>query len=230
MITLITFDLDDTLWDVRPALIKAEKAQNDWLRRHYPKSIEGLDSATMIERKRQLLKRQPSLIHQISRFRQRFLHELLLEAGLDSKEAEVAAEAAFSAFIERRNDVALFDQTVPMLQQLQPYFRLGALTNGNADVNKTALAPYFEFALKAEDVGAAKPEPQLFEAALTKTKTLAQHAIHVGDSHDHDIVGAHRAGMRSVWLNTDGDCSDLADASIRCLSELPHVVQALAAR
>jgi HAD superfamily hydrolase (TIGR01549 family) len=230
MITLITFDLDDTLWDVRPALIKAEQAQNDWLQRHYPKSIAGIDSAAMNERKRQLIKRHPDLIHHISRFRQRFLYELLLEAGLATQEAEVAAQAAFDAFIARRNDVALFDQTVPMLQQLQPHFRLGALTNGNADVSKTPLAPYFEFALKAEDVGAAKPEPQLFDAALTRTQTLAQHAIHVGDSHDHDIVGAHRAGMRSVWLNTSGDCSDLADASIRCLSELPRVVQALAAQ
>ena len=34
MINLITFDLDDTLWDVRPALIKAEQAQNVWLQQH----------------------------------------------------------------------------------------------------------------------------------------------------------------------------------------------------
>ena len=36
MIEVITFDLDDTLWDVRPALIKAEAAQNFWLDTHYP--------------------------------------------------------------------------------------------------------------------------------------------------------------------------------------------------
>lgn len=229
MIRLITFDLDDTLWDVRPALIKAERAQNQWLNEHYPQSISGKDSATLNERKRQLLKRQPELIHHISRFRQRFLEELLLDAGVAPQEAEHAASDAFAAFMARRNDVTVFDHALPVLKQLQGHFRLAALTNGNADVTKTPLAPFFEFSLKAEDVGAAKPEPQLFEAALTKTQTRAEQAVHIGDSHDHDIVGAHRAGMRSVWLNNQGEQSDLADASIRCLSELPQVVAALTA-
>jgi putative hydrolase of the HAD superfamily len=230
MITLVTFDLDDTLWDVRPALIKAEQAQNDWLHEHYPQSIEGKDSATMNERKRQLVKRQPDLIHHISRFRQRFLEELLLDAGVAPKEAALAADRAFAEFIARRNDVALFDQAIPVLTHLQTHFRLGALTNGNADVSKTPLAQFFDFALKAEDVGAAKPEPQLFEAALAQTDTRAEYAVHVGDSHDHDIVGAHRAGIRSVWLNPQGEVSELADASIRCLSELPQVLATLADR
>lgn len=230
MITLITFDLDDTLWDVRPALIKAEQAQNNWLREHYPRCIEGTDNAAMNERKRQLLKRQPDLIHHISRFRQRFLEELLLDAGVAPKEAALAAGQAFAEFIARRNDVELFDHAIPVLTQLQTNFRLGALTNGNADVTRTPLARFFEFALKAEEVGAAKPEPQLFEAALAKTHTHAEHAVHVGDSHDHDIVGAHRAGMRSIWFNPTGDKSDLADASIGCLSELPHVLATLQGR
>ncbi len=230
MITLITFDLDDTLWDVRPALVKAEQAQNNWLREHYPQSIEGKDSATLNERKRQLLKRQPDLIHHISRFRQRFLEELLLDAGVAPKEAARAADQAFAKFIARRNDVALFDHAIPVLTYLQTKFRLGALTNGNADVSKTPLAHFFDFALKAEDVGAAKPEPQIFEAALAKTHTQAEHAVHVGDSHDHDIVGAHRVGMNSVWLNPEGGVSELADASISCLSELPQVLATLADR
>lgn len=230
MITLITFDLDDTLWDVRPALIKAEQAQNNWLREHYPRCIDGMDNATLNERKRQLIKRQPDLIHHISRFRQRFLEELLLDAGVAPKEAALAADQAFAEFIARRNDVELFDHAIPVLTHLQTHFRLGALTNGNADVSKTPLAQFFDFALKAEDVGAAKPEPQLFKAALARTDTQAEHAVHVGDSHDHDIVGAHGAGMRSVWLNPQGGVSELADASISCLSELPLVLATLADR
>ena len=35
-IAVITFDLDNTLWDVEPALIRAEQAQQDWLLRHRP--------------------------------------------------------------------------------------------------------------------------------------------------------------------------------------------------
>ena len=33
-ISVITFDLDNTLWDVEPALLRAEQAQRDWLERY----------------------------------------------------------------------------------------------------------------------------------------------------------------------------------------------------
>lgn len=227
MIKVITFDLDDTLWDVRPALIKAEQAQNDWLRKHYPQALEGIDQAGLNQRKRTLLKQQPELIHHISRFRQTFLEHLLLEAGIPPAEAVEAAMGAFQAFIARRHDVALFEHAEPVLQTLSARYLIGALTNGNAAVDKTPLGRYFNFALKAEDVGAAKPETALFEAALAHAKAEPSALVHIGDSHDHDIVGAHRAGVHSIWLRSGDEPSDIASATIRCLSELPSLIDSL---
>ena len=45
-ISVITFDLDNTLWDVEPALIKAEQAQQDWLLQHRPGAVEAYDFPT----------------------------------------------------------------------------------------------------------------------------------------------------------------------------------------
>lgn len=37
MIKLVTFDLDDTLWDTAPAIAGAEVTLRDWLAEHAPK-------------------------------------------------------------------------------------------------------------------------------------------------------------------------------------------------
>ena len=227
MINLITFDLDDTLWDVRPALIKAEQAQNVWLQQHYPRAIENRDSHDLNQRKKDLIKQQPNLIHHISRFRQIFLEQLLLDAGVPPDEACDAAMQAFGAFIARRNDVELFKHAESVLEELNQDYTLAALTNGNADVSQTPLAAFFSFALKAEDVGAAKPAPDLFLAAMAQANSSPEHIVHVGDSHDHDIVGAHGVGIRSVWLTSEQQPSTLASSTIQCLSELPHIIRSL---
>ena len=227
MINLITFDLDDTLWDVRPALIKAEHAQNEWLQQHYPRALENRDSHDLNQRKKDLIKQQPQLIHHISRFRQIFLEHLLLDAGVSPSEAQEAAMQAFRAFIARRNDVELFEHAESVLEELKQHYTLAALTNGNADVRQTPLAAYFSFALKAEDVGAAKPAPDLFLAAMAQANSSPEQIVHVGDSYDHDIVGAHRAGIRSVWLTNEPQPSALASSTIQCLSELPNIIRTL---
>lgn len=227
MINLITFDLDDTLWDVRPALIKAEQAQNLWLQQHYPRAIENRDSHDLNQRKRDLIKQQPHLIHHISRFRQIFLEQLLLDAGVPPDEACDAAMQAFGAFIARRNDVELFKHAESVLEELNQDYTLAAITNGNADVSQTPLAAFFSFALKAEDVGAAKPAPDLFLAAMAQANSSPEQIVHVGDSHDHDIVGAHGVGIRSVWLTSERQPSTLASGTIQCLSELPNIIRTL---
>lgn len=227
MINLITFDLDDTLWDVRPALIKAEQAQNLWLQQHYPRAIENRDSHDLNQRKKDLIKQQPHLIHHISRFRQIFLEQLLLDAGVPPDEACDAAMQAFGAFIARRNDVELFKHAESVLEELNQDYTLAAITNGNADVSQTPLAAFFSFALKAEDVGAAKPAPDLFLAAMAQANSSPEQIVHVGDSHDHDIVGAHGVGIRSVWLTSERQPSTLASGTIQCLSELPNIIRTL---
>ena len=227
MINLITFDLDDTLWDVRPALIKAEQAQNVWLQQHYPRAIENRDSHDLNQRKKDLIKQQPHLIHHISRFRQIFLEQLLLDAGVPPDEACDAAMQAFGAFIARRNDVELFKHAESVLEELNQDYTLAAITNGNADVSQTPLAAFFSFALKAEDVGAAKPAPDLFLAAMAQANSSPEQIVHVGDSHDHDIVGAHGVGIRSVWLTSERQPSTLASGTIQCLSELPNIIRTL---
>ena len=48
-ISVITFDLDNTLWDVEPALIKAEQVQQQWLLQYRPGAVDAFDREALFE-------------------------------------------------------------------------------------------------------------------------------------------------------------------------------------
>lgn len=225
-IRLITFDLDDTLWDVRPVLHSAELTLREWLARHTPDlndfSVEALGAI-----RRTLLDAQPELRHRISELRRRILCHALEEAGYPRNEARELAEQAFQVFLEARHAVQLFPEVHPTLELLANHYRLGVLTNGNADVRRLGLADYFDFTLCAEELGVGKPDPRPFCEALKRAGVAAGHAVHIGDHPSDDIGGAQRAGMRAIWFNpTGGPWQDDGhpDAVIGNLAELPAVL------
>ena len=225
-IRLITFDLDDTLWDVRPVLHSAELTLREWLARHTPDlndfSVEALGAI-----RRTLLEAQPELRHRISELRRRILCHALEEAGYPRDEACELAEQAFQVFLEARHAVQLFPEVHPTLELLANHYSLGVLTNGNADVRRLGLADYFDFTLCAEELGVGKPDPRPFCEALKRAGVAAEHAVHIGDHPSDDIGGAQRAGIRAIWFNpTGGPWQDDGhpDAIIGNLAELPAVL------
>jgi putative hydrolase of the HAD superfamily len=203
-ISVITFDLDNTLWDVEPALLRAEEAQQQWLLEHRPGAAEAFDHEALFEFKKSVWQRHPHLAHHVSQMRLQTLYELQLAAGYSEEEARAGAPLAFAAFLAERRKVRLYDEALGVLQQLAGRYILGALTNGNADIYKTDAAEYFDFAFLAEDIGASKPHPDMFHAALRHTGVAPGAIVHVGDDPEHDIRGASEVGMRTVWVNNRG--------------------------
>jgi putative hydrolase of the HAD superfamily len=232
---VITFDLDNTLWDVEPALLRAEEAQRRWLMEHRPGAIDQLAHDDLWALKKRIWKAHPELAHNVTAMRQLFLRELQLAAGFDEHSAEEGARAAFEVFLRERQQVELYAQALEVLQTLAARFRLGALTNGNADVYKTDAGEYFDFAFLAEDIGASKPSPDMFQAALKTTGVRPEEVLHVGDNPEHDVLGALRVGMQAVWVNAEGSDwkgngahpGETPDAIIGHIGELPAAVAML---
>ena len=77
MIKLITFDLDDTLWEITSVITKAEQAVYRWLEQHKPHITERYSPQQLFEAKLKHAERNPEFKHQISQLRQSFLKELL---------------------------------------------------------------------------------------------------------------------------------------------------------
>ena len=62
------------------------------------------------------------------------------------------------------------------------------------------LAQFFSSITISTEVGAAKPDPQIFAAGLKKHHCTADVAWHIGDSLKDDYQGAKAAGLRAIWL------------------------------
>ncbi|NQX88339.1 MAG: HAD family hydrolase [Halioglobus sp.] len=226
-VAAITFDLDNTLWAVEPVLRHAERAQQDWLLANRPRIADTFDPPALFEFNKSVWKRHPQLAHHVSQMRKQMLYELQLMAGYSEEAAHSGARKAFDVFLRARQQVEFYAEALEVLELLAQDYTLGALTNGNADIYKTDAAAYFDFAFLAEDIGASKPHPNMFQAAVERVGVPAEQIVHVGDDPEHDIRGARNVGLRTVWISSNGEAwpgGPRADAEITNLGQLPSVI------
>jgi putative hydrolase of the HAD superfamily len=66
------------------------------------------------------------------------------------------------------------------------------------------LAPYIDALVVSEEAGISKPDPAIFEIALTRLAAAPHEAVMIGDSWAADVEGAHAAGIHAIWFNPDG--------------------------
>jgi putative hydrolase of the HAD superfamily len=84
---------------------------------------------------------------------------------------------------------------------------LGLLSNFDSRlyevIKALELDHYFDSVTISTEVGAAKPDAKIFEAALAKhqIQTSPDLAWHIGDSFSEDYVGANAVGINAFWLN-----------------------------
>lgn len=108
---------------------------------------------------------------------------------------------------ERRNLPFVYDETFQVLNALKEKYKLLLLTNGSPDLQNTKLtitpeiAPYFDHIVISGAFGKGKPDPTIFEHALSLMTLEKDEVIMVGDNLMTDILGANRAGIKSVWIN-----------------------------
>lgn len=226
-IRLLTFDLDDTLWSVKPVIVAADNTLRAWLAQHATR-LERLTPERLQQLRRDVVEQQPELDRRVSELRYQMLLRALLQSGYAQSEAQDTAEQAFQVFLTARQNVELFADVRPTLEQLRRDYMLGALSNGNADVRRVGLGEYFSFALNADMLGVAKPEPQVFLAALARAQVKPAHSIHIGDHPQDDIFGAQQVGMRTIWFNPEQKAwtgEREPDAQISQISQLPAVIK-----
>lgn len=99
-----------------------------------------------------------------------------------------------------------------MLAAVSAQLPVVILTNGitviqRARLARSPLSRYFGHVVISQEVGAAKPDPRIFEIALDGVSP--SDALMIGDSAASDILGANRAGVDSCWFNPKGKaCPD----------------------
>jgi HAD superfamily hydrolase (TIGR01549 family) len=130
-----------------------------------------------------------------------------------------------------RNNATLYEDVLPTLDRLQQTdLKMGIISNWDtplhAMVEELGLVPYFDVVVASHDqrVRSAKPDAAIFEYALNAVGASAKEAVHVGDSFEADIMGAHSAGIRAILLDRDGAQTERWGETIRTLHALPDLL------
>ena len=197
---VISLDLDDTLWPVAPVIAAAEAALQSWLREHHPRAVLGLTVDSMRDLRTRVAERFPSKSHDLTFLRRQALAEMFAAAGYPDGPA---VDDAFEIFLSQRNRVEFYADVRPALTRLRAKYRLFAVSNGNADLERCGVADLFDGHVTASAAGAAKPDARIYAHLLHAAGVLPIEVLHVGDDPLADVVGATRAGLQAVWLNRD---------------------------
>jgi putative hydrolase of the HAD superfamily len=222
-IRAICFDLDNTLWDVWPVIVRAERAMHEFLVERYPKTVANLTVEALREVRQEVAAEFPQMQHDFTFLRKQSLRKLAAVHAYP----DCLVDEAFDVFICARNEVTLYEEVLPALEALRTRFRLFTASNGNADLAKIGIAHLFERSVAARDVGALKPDPAIFHRSIEGTDLAIDEVLYVGDDPIMDVVGSRAAGMHPVWINRDESQwpADLEPArhSIRSLTELVEI-------
>ncbi len=131
-----------------------------------------------------------------------------------------------------------FEQSRVALAALAPRFRIGVVSNfyGNLEavLSETGLLPFVTAAVDSSRVGAFKPDPAIFTAALAHLSARPAESAMVGDSLNKDCAPARQLGLGTVWLMPasveytqfvakNADAAASADLVVRNLKELVEI-------
>ena len=199
-VKVLSFDLDDTLYDNKPVIAAAEQSMLTALAQHAPFS-QHLVSEFWWQHRRLLAKADPGIRHDIGRWRLLGIEAGLVSLGLATKDAAAIAQTAYDAFLAERTRITLLPEVKQLLSALAQRYQLVAITNGNACIDKMGIGELFQFSLQAGPDGRMKPYADLYLAAAKRLQILPAHILHIGDSHRADVMGALNAGCQAAWLD-----------------------------
>lgn len=193
----VAFDLDDTLWDVGPVIVRAEERLHEWLREHCPRIVERVSREEMRAARERLARSEPHHAHDFTYLRLTALAAHARECGYGQE----VAQLAFRVFFAARNELKPYADVQPALERLRARYTLASLSNGNADLELIGLAPLFSVSLNARQIGAAKPHPRCFQQLARDLRLAPQSILYVGDDPLLDVEAARAAGLRTAWMN-----------------------------
>jgi FMN hydrolase / 5-amino-6-(5-phospho-D-ribitylamino)uracil phosphatase len=196
-ILALTIDLDDTLWPVMPALERADRDLDNYLRRHYPQVAKIWPIPAMRELRARVAAERLDLAHDFTAQRYLTMQRAFDAAGI----AEAPLDTLWEIYATARNSVELYPDALPALEAMAAKWPVASLTNGNADLERIGLHVHFAHHVCARDFGVAKPDARIFLSAAERLGVAPDQILHIGDDPELDVAGARDAGLRTAWIN-----------------------------
>lgn len=108
--------------------------------------------------------------------------------------------------------------------------RLGIITNGptilqNATLDCLKIRDYMDCIIVSETVGIRKPDPQIFQLALSQMELSASDVWYVGDHPNNDIIGAQSAGLTAIWIRGFHEWTDTTHQADYTIDDLAGLLK-----
>ena len=139
-----------------------------------------------------------------------------------------------SLFVEEWNQGTVFlDGIAGFLSRLASRYRLSVLSNSNYppvihdNLRAMGVAPLFSQIVVSADLGIRKPSPEIFRHTLRLLDARSETALYVGDTYDHDYLGAQAAHLRCCLIDAPRRHADASMLRIDHLFQLPTVLAGL---
>ena len=111
----------------------------------------------------------------------------------------ILAEARYDKELESPYEGA--EQTLRMLSS---HYRIGVIANQPAGTEerlaKWRLMPFISICLSSTEVGLEKPDPAIFQLALSQSGCQSPQAVMIGDRLDNDIRPARLLGWKTIRI------------------------------
>lgn len=231
MIKAVFFDFYNTLVRFWPPLDEIQQAacnelglrvSKESINRGYSIADAYFDEEN--ERQPLALRTAETRLDFFARYEQIILDNAGLPASLElAKQIWLMAIAVPKEFV-------LFDDVIPALETLRSRgYVLGVLSNLRRDMGdlcqRLAISTHLDFCITSAEVGAEKPHPPIFKAALERAAVAPAEAVHVGDQYGSDVSGARAVGIHPVLIDRGGWFAKVNDCpKITTLPELDPLI------
>jgi putative hydrolase of the HAD superfamily len=99
----------------------------------------------------------------------------------------------------------LYPEVADVLEKLQPYFQLAVMSNFDARLRfilgHLGISKYFAHVFISSELGADKPDPEIFRRAVKLIDLKPNQVLHVGDDSERDWKAAAEAGLSVFELD-----------------------------
>ncbi|GAF65773.1 putative hydrolase [Bacillus sp. TS-2] len=225
---MIFFDIDDTLVDHRFA---SKAALEDFFNK-YRNELNRFQTYKHFEKEWFSISEKYFYLfleNQISFKQQQRLRILHFFKELEEHEADLLFQFYLSSY---ENHWVLFDDVLECLKRLKNHnIPLGIISNGDKEQQtkkliKTNIIHYFSYLGFANEIGYAKPNPQIFEKSIKQATSAKEAHYYVGDDYHTDIQSCEGISITAIWLNRNGGKEVLSnDLQISHLDELFHIIE-----
>jgi 2-haloalkanoic acid dehalogenase type II len=205
----IVFDLDDTLIDYRGRHLNALQYIATLLENRYPSGPPA--NRWVQEFFRYDTNYQSIWIGQMEKDQESFQRYRFCYALNNFRliENEAQVDSIYQLYRKQMISHAILEPGIlQLLCELRDYYQLGLITNGSADFQLPILRStgldkgIFDPVLCGDQVGVYKPNPAIYMIMLNYLELEPREVVMVGDNYKHDIEGAAKLGIDTIWVNT----------------------------